>query len=72
MYEKDLALNDLQWLICHKTQPKFLLFLYFSEGKLAEVESQASKLREDVQRLELERTDLISKVIFLFCAWQLY
>ena len=20
MYEKDLALNDLQWLICHKTK----------------------------------------------------
>ena len=22
MYEEDLALNNLQWLICHKTQPK--------------------------------------------------
>lgn len=32
------------------------------EGKLAEVESQANKLREDVQRLEVERTDLISKI----------
>ena len=21
MYEKDLALNDLKWLICHKTKP---------------------------------------------------
>ena len=21
MYKKDLALNDLQWLICHKTKP---------------------------------------------------
>ena len=21
MYEQDLALNNLQWLICHKTQP---------------------------------------------------
>ena len=21
MYEKDLALNNLQWLICHKTKP---------------------------------------------------
>ena len=21
MYKKDLALNNLQWLICHKTQP---------------------------------------------------
>ena len=22
MYKRDLALNNLQWLICHKTQPK--------------------------------------------------
>ena len=22
MYKKDLALNDLQWLICHKIKPK--------------------------------------------------
>ena len=21
LYKKDLALNNLQWLICHKTQP---------------------------------------------------
>ena len=21
MYKDDLALNELQWLICHKTQP---------------------------------------------------
>ena len=21
MYKNDLALNDLQWLICHKTKP---------------------------------------------------
>ena len=23
MYEKDLALNDLHWLMCHKTKPYF-------------------------------------------------
>ena len=22
MYKEDLALNNLQWLICHKTKPK--------------------------------------------------
>ena len=30
MYKKDLALNNLQWLICHKTKPnqtKFTLTL---------------------------------------------
>ena len=37
MYKEDLALNNLQWLICHKTQPNqtestpvflFLFYLY--------------------------------------------
>ena len=23
MYKEDLALNNQQWLICHKTKPKF-------------------------------------------------
>ena len=27
MYKEDLALNKLQWLICHKTQLLFILFL---------------------------------------------
>ena len=30
MYKKDLALNNLKWLICHKTQPnqnhKYLIY----------------------------------------------
>ena len=32
MYKEDLALNNLQWLICHKTPTKpnhiYLLFMY--------------------------------------------
>ena len=27
MYEEDLALNNLQWLICHKTQPNQILYI---------------------------------------------
>ena len=27
MYEKDLALNNLQWLICHKTQPNQIIYI---------------------------------------------
>ena len=23
MYKKDLALNNLEWLMCHKTQPNY-------------------------------------------------
>ena len=29
MYKEDLALNNLQWLICHKTQPTNQLSLSF-------------------------------------------
>ena len=28
MYKPDLALNNLQWLICHKTKPTNLLFMF--------------------------------------------
>ena len=27
MYERDLALNNLPWLICHKTQPNQILYI---------------------------------------------
>ena len=27
MYKPDLALNNLQWLICHKTQPNQILYI---------------------------------------------
>ena len=29
MYKGDLALNDLQWLICHKTQPNQILYIQY-------------------------------------------
>ena len=36
MYEEDLALNNLQWLICHKTQPNQIIYLiYMYEEDLA-------------------------------------
>ena len=28
MYTEDLALNNLQWLICHKTQPNQIYLTY--------------------------------------------
>ena len=32
MYKEDLVLNNLEWLICHKTQPKpnhiYLIYMY--------------------------------------------
>ena len=27
MYKEDLALNKLQWLICHKTQPNQIIYI---------------------------------------------
>ena len=29
MYKYDLALNNLQWLICHKTQPNNQCLTFF-------------------------------------------
>ena len=41
MYKKNLALNNLQWLICHKTELNqtkyFFLFLKFRQGHLTMV-----------------------------------
>ena len=29
IYKEDLALNNLQWLICHKTEPNiYLIYIY--------------------------------------------
>ena len=28
MYKEDLALNNLQWLICHKTQPNQIMYIF--------------------------------------------
>ena len=27
MYKEDLALNNLQWLICHKTKPNQIIYI---------------------------------------------
>ena len=27
MYKEDLALNNLQWLICHKAQPNQIIYI---------------------------------------------
>ena len=29
MYKEDLALNNLQWLICHKTQPNQIIYIKY-------------------------------------------
>ena len=35
MYKEDLALNNLQWLICHKTQPNRIIYLIYMYKDLA-------------------------------------
>ena len=34
-YKKDLALNNLQWLICHKTKPNPMYSIYMHKEDLA-------------------------------------
>ena len=29
MYKEDLALNNLQWLICHKAQPNQIIYIWY-------------------------------------------
>ena len=29
MYKKDLAIGNLQWLICHKTKPKQIIYILY-------------------------------------------
>ena len=35
MYKEELALNNLQWLICHKTQPNHIYLIYMYKEELA-------------------------------------
>ena len=35
MYKEDLALNNLQWLICHKTKPNHECLIYMFKEDLA-------------------------------------
>ena len=35
MYKEDLALDNLQWLICHKTQPNPIYLIYMYKEDLA-------------------------------------
>ena len=35
MYKEDLALNNLQWLICHKTQRNHICLIYMYKEDLA-------------------------------------
>ena len=29
MYKEDLTLNNVQWLICHKTQPNQIIYIEY-------------------------------------------
>ena len=35
MYKNNLALNNLQWLICNKTKPNHIYFIYMYKKDLA-------------------------------------
>ena len=35
MYKENLALNNLQWLICHETKPNHIYLIYMYKEDLA-------------------------------------
>ena len=35
MHKEDLALNNLEWLICHKTKPNLIYLIYMYKEDLA-------------------------------------
>ena len=56
MYKEDLALNNLQWLICHKTQPNFihLIYIYKKDLSLDDLQSLMSHKTQPKQILYVE------------------
>ena len=45
VYKEDLALNNLQWLICHKTKLHPIYLIYMHKGDLALNNTQQYKVR---------------------------
>ena len=39
MYKEDLALNNIQWLICHKAQPTKMYIVYYNTAGGTETNS---------------------------------
>ena len=35
MYKVDLALNNHQWLICHKTKPNYINLIYYVKTRFS-------------------------------------
>ena len=55
MYIQDLALNNLEWLICHKTQPNptepYIYLIYMHEEDLALNNLQWHKAKQNYYAL---------------------
>ena len=60
MYEEDLALNNLQWLICHKTQPNQILHIC-TIGKYGYVRNVHGTFITYIHTVELLKNIRISK-----------
>ena len=54
MYKEDVALNNLQWLICHKTKPsqqsKILLEFSQTENKLTIIVQQSTEVLRNITK----------------------
>ena len=54
MYKEDLALNNLKWLICHKTQPNHIYLIYMYKEDL---------VLNDLQWLICHKTQLLHFIL---------
>ena len=58
MYKEDLALNNLQWLICHITQPNQINHIDFDTSKdvlTANIKSDVCNLNKTIKMLLMNK-----------------
>ena len=65
MYRKDLALNNLQWLICHKTKPNQTSHIYTNAEKFRR--TYLSKLIQKRKRKLSDPFGFFRLHVFAFC-----
>ena len=70
MYKEDLALNDLQWLICHKTQtkPKQTIYMYKKDLALNNLQRLICDITKQNQTIYMYKEDLaLNDLQWLIC-----
>ena len=62
MYKEDLALNNLQWLICHKTQPNQIIYHCYFHDVSADMSSGLLQVLSNLG-MELRTTSFIETTV---------